>query len=118
MPLRSVPKLGGSDVRDKRVRAENPCYPAIPMKALGELMQFMDVVQGELSQVTQPTLVLHARQDHTAPAACASRIAEATRAKRIRILPDSYHLIAVDVERDVVAAEVATFVRQETACAT
>ncbi len=122
LPFRSIPKFGGSDVRDKRARADNPCYPAIPMRALGELMAFMDIVQGDLARVTQPVLVLHARQDHTAPAACAPRIAEATRAKRMRILPHSYHLIAVDVERDIVAAEVSTFVRtytsQESPCAT
>jgi len=35
----------------------------------------------------------------------------------VRILPRSYHLIAVDVERDIVAAEVLAFVRRH-ACAT
>jgi len=114
MPLRSIPKLGGSDVRDKRAKAANPCYDAIPIKALAELLEFMDVVPGELARIAQPVLVLHARQDHTAPAACAVRIAEETRATRLRILPRSYHLIAVDVERDIVAAEVTTFVRHFT----
>ena len=57
-------------------------------------------------------LVLHARHDHAAPVACAPRIAEQTRAVRIRILPRSYHLIAIDVERDIVAAEVTTFLRK------
>jgi carboxylesterase len=114
MPVKTIPKFGGSDILDARSRAENPCYPAIPMKALGQLMAFMDVVNGSLARVTQPTLVLHARQDHTAPVACASRIAEATRAVRLRILPRSYHLIAVDVERDIVAAEVVAFLNKYT----
>lgn len=121
MPIKAIPKFGGSDVLDPISRAENPCYPSIPMKALGQLADFMTVVDAALSEVTQPTLVLHARQDHTAPVACADRIAEATRAERVRILPRSYHLIAVDVERDIVAAEVIQFVRkhsQEKTCAT
>ena len=54
-------------------------------------------------------LVLHATQDHTAPVACATRIAGAHARRAVRILPRSYHLIAVDVERDIVAAEVGTF---------
>ena len=62
-----------------------------------------------LPQITAPVLVLHARQDHTAPVACAARIAERARARRLRILPRSYHLIAIDVERDIVAAEVIAF---------
>ncbi|HEV7554976.1 MAG TPA: alpha/beta fold hydrolase [Kofleriaceae bacterium] len=104
--VRRLPKLGGSDVRDRRVRAENPCYPAIPTRALGQLLAFMRIVDEALPRVRCPVLVVHARHDHTAPVACATRIAEATHAERLRILPRSYHLIAADVERDVVAREV------------
>lgn len=121
MPIKEIPKFGGSDVLDPISKAENPCYLAIPMKALGQLAELMTVVDASLSKITQPTLVLHARQDHTAPVACADRIAEATRARRVRILPRSYHLIAVDVEREIVAAEVIQFVRQHSqgdSCAT
>ncbi|MCW5806248.1 MAG: alpha/beta fold hydrolase [Deltaproteobacteria bacterium] len=119
LPVRAIPKLGGSDVRDRRVRAENPCYPAIPVKALGELCAFMRVADAALPRITQPVLVLHAHKDHTAPVACATHIAERTRARRLRILPRSYHLIAADVERDIVAAEVIGFLRKGgTACAT
>jgi carboxylesterase len=112
--LQSIPKLGGPDVRDKRAKAENPCYRAIPTRALGQLLAFMRVVDEALPRVIQPVLVLHAEHDHTAPVACASRIAEATRAQRLRILPRSYHLIAIDVERDIVAAEVTRFLAQYT----
>lgn len=112
--IKSIPKFGGSDVRDARSKHENPCYPAVPTKALKQLMAFMPVVDAALGSIAQPVLVLHARQDHTAPAACASRIAEATRAVRVRILPNSYHLIAVDVERDIVAAEVIQHVTKYT----
>jgi carboxylesterase len=110
--VRTLPKLGGSDVRDRRARAANPSYPGIPTKALGQLLAFMAVADAALPQVTQPVLVLHARQDHTAPVACATRIAEQTRAERLRILPRSYHLITMDVERDIVAAEVTAFIRK------
>jgi carboxylesterase len=85
----------------------------------------MRVVDGALPLVTQPTLVMHATQDHTAPVACAKyiadRVAPAANAK-LRILDQSYHLIAVDVERDIVAAEVSGFLQplraKESACAT
>lgn len=109
--VRAIPKLGGSDVRDRRARAENPCYDAIPTRALGHLLAFMKIVDDALPRITAPVLVLHGARDHTAPAACAARIAARARAARVRILPRSYHLIAADVERDVVAAEVARFVR-------
>jgi carboxylesterase len=114
LPIKAIPKFGGSDVRDRTARAENPCYPAVPTKALAQFAKFMEIADAALPRVTQPVLVLHAREDHTAPVACAPRIAEATRAVRLRILPRSYHLIAADVERDIVAAEVGTFVGKYT----
>lgn len=110
--IRAIPKVHGSDVRDKRTKAENPCYDAIPTRALAELAAFMRVVDGELDTLTQPLLVLHAAHDHTAPAGCASRIAARGHAVRMRILPRSYHLIAADVERDIVATEVIEFLRR------
>ena len=118
--IRTLPKLGGSDVRDPRSKAENPCYAGVPTRALAELVAFMKVTDDALPAVSPPVLVLHATQDHTAPVACAQRIAERTHAKRVRILPRSYHLIAVDVERDIVAAEVGSFLRQigDSSCAT
>lgn len=108
----AIPKLVRTDVRDRRVRRENPCYDHIPTRALGELARFMKLVGGELGNVRAPVLVLHGKKDHTAPVACAARIAERTRAVRTRILPRSYHLIAADVERDIVAAEVIDFIRR------
>lgn len=111
--IATLPKLGGSDVRDPAARAANPCYPAIPTRALGELMAFMQVVDAALPAIRPPVLVLHARQDHTAPVACADRIAARARARRVRIFEESYHLLAVDVERDAVAAEVARFFRAQ-----
>jgi carboxylesterase len=110
--IRAIPKFYGSDVRDKRTRAENPSYSAIPTRALAQLAAFMRVVDGSLENVTQPVLVVHGTHDHTAPVACAQRIAARTRAVRTRILPRSYHVIAADVERDIVAAEVIDFLRR------
>lgn len=107
--LKQVPKVGGSDIADKAVKATYPSYPAIPMAALRSLCEFMTVVDGVLSQVTAPTLVLHAHQDHTAPVGSAKRIAERMKVERLRLLDRSYHLISVDLERDIVAEEVGTF---------
>lgn len=110
--LFALPKLGGSDVRDRRVRRENPGYDRFPIRALAELSRFMRVVDAALPQITAPVLVLHGAHDHTAPPACAAHIAERTRAVRLRMLPRSFHLIASDVERDVVAAEIVDFLRR------
>jgi carboxylesterase len=118
--LKEIPKLFGSDCRDPVARKENPSYRAVPMKALGQLAAFMHVVDDALEQVTQPVLVVHGKHDHTAPVACATEIARRTRARRTKLLERSYHLIAIDVERDIVAEEVRSFLRlnQGEPCAT
>lgn len=113
-----LPKLAGSDCRDRRARHDNPGYRSIPTRALGQLAELMELTNAALDRVTQPVLVLHARHDHTAPVACAAVIAERTHAVRTRILERSYHVIAVDVERDIVAAEVSAFLRRHITCAT
>jgi carboxylesterase len=69
----------------------------------------MAVVDEELPKVTAPTLVLHAHQDHTAPVASAHRIGERMKVERTRLLDKSFHLISIDLERDLVADEVGTF---------
>ena len=125
--IRTIPKFGGFDVRDRRTAAENPAYDEIPTRALGQLAMLMEITDAALPSITQPVLVLHGKDDHTAPVECAARIAARTRAVRTRILERSYHLIAADVERDIVAAEVIDFLRRhvrpaallgELACAT
>lgn len=109
--LRRLPKIGGSDLRDREMKRRNPCYQTIPLRALHELVAFMGEVEGSLPRVRVPTLVMHARQDHTAPYASSERIAARVAAGVVRHRPldRSYHLIAVDVERDLVAGEVAGF---------
>lgn len=111
--LRSVPKLGGSDVRDRQAKAGNPSYREVPITALRELVAVQHAVEPVLANVDCRVLVLHARHDHTAPVACAAQIAAATHAERVRILPHSFHLIAIDVERDIVAAETLRFLQLE-----
>ncbi|MBZ0236344.1 MAG: alpha/beta fold hydrolase [Deltaproteobacteria bacterium] len=109
--VRYLPKLGGSDVRALDARRANPSYRAFPVRALGQLVAFMDLVDDALPDVRVPLLVLHGEHDHTAPVGSAARIAERVSARelRVRILPRSFHLIAIDEERTVVAAEVGHF---------
>ncbi len=109
--VRYLPKLGGSDVRAQDVKRVNPSYRAFPVRALGQLIAFMEVVDDALPDVRVPLLVLHGEHDHTAPVGSAARIAERVGARdlRVRILPRSFHLLAIDEERTIVAAEVGTF---------
>lgn len=110
-PVAYLPKLGGPDIRDRHMKAQLDSYPVVPTRALRELVAFMPVVDAVLPRIQCPVLVMHARDDHTAPVACARRIQERVPQARVRILLHSFHLISLDVERDIVASEVKAFVK-------
>jgi carboxylesterase len=109
--VRYLPKPGGPDVCHAGERRTNPSYRRIPVRALGQLLALMDRVDAALPAVHAPLLVMHSERDHTAPVACAQRIAQRAQASevRVRILTESFHLISVDIERSIVAAEVGAF---------
>jgi pimeloyl-ACP methyl ester carboxylesterase len=107
----SVPKLFGADVRE-RSRPRPPLKPrGMPIPCLDSLLDLMAKVRAELGEVHQPALLLHGVHDHTAPYASLGQIAAglATPADQLRTvaLPRSYHLLPLDVEREIVFAEVA-----------
>jgi carboxylesterase len=110
-----IPKLGGeSDIADPAGRYENPTMPAMPIRALGSLLDLQKVVRGELAQVHNPVFLAHSRQDHTAPYACAAGILKRIGSRDVRALSleRSYHVITVDVDRAEVARDVGDFVEE------
>jgi carboxylesterase len=108
--LPPVPKLG-SDVRDARMRKENPGLAAVPLAAVGELADLARHVDRLLPGIVAPTVVVAGGHDHTVKLAGARRLARRVGSgpARLVVLPRSYHLVGIDVERDRCADEVATF---------
>lgn len=111
--LPPIPK-GDSDVRDPEMRRLNPALTAIPLSAVGELQRLQAHVDGLLPGIVAPALVIAGARDHTVTLAGARRIARriGSGPARLLVLPDSYHLVGIDVERDLVADEVAAFLER------
>ncbi len=110
-----VPKMGGeSDIADPAGRYENPTMPAMPVRALGSLLELQRQVRADLPGVHNPTFLAHARHDHTAPYACAAGILKRIGARDVRALSleRSYHVITLDVERAEVARGVGDFLEE------
>jgi carboxylesterase len=112
-PLRGavVPKVGGSDVRDPVMRRANPTMRGVPLSAVGELDLLARHVDSLLPRVSAPALVVAGGEDHTVTLAGARRMAQRLGADggRLVVLPSSFHLVGIDVERDRCAREVLTF---------
>jgi carboxylesterase len=120
LPLvRSVilPKTAGSDVRDAEMRRLNPTMPGMPLGAVAELLRMQRHVEALLPDVETPALVVQGAQDHVVTMAGALRLASAIGSgpARVVVLPESWHLVGIDVERDRCADEVERFVAATTA---
>jgi carboxylesterase len=111
--LPPLPK-GTSDVRDAEMRALNPALRAVPIAAVGELQRLAREVDDRLPSIAAPALVIAGGRDHTVRLSGARRVAEriGSGPARLLLLPQSFHLVGIDVERDLVAEETAAFLHQ------
>jgi len=105
----------GSDIHDAAMRRIHPSLRLLPISAPIQLLDLSKVVRRRLDRITQPALVIYSRQDHTCPLArnmaYVSRHLGSARRRDV-ILEESYHVITVDSERQIVASEVTAFVEQ------
>ena len=106
-----VPKTAGSDVRDAEMRARNPCLDGVPLGAVAELEALAEHVNRGLPGIVAPALVVAARHDHTVTLGGARRLARriGSGPARLLVLEESWHLVGVDVERDLCARETVDF---------
>lgn len=97
-----VPKGSGSDVKDAEMRRRNPCLPGVPLAAVAELGELAAFVDRAAPGVAAPALVIAGGQDHTVTLSGARRLARRLGGgpAEVLVLPESWHLVGVDVERE------------------
>jgi len=93
------------------MRLKNPCMSMLPLSAVGELEALARHVDRILPGVVAPALVLAGGRDHTVALSGARRLARriGSGPAKLVVLRDSYHLLGIDVERDLCADEIAAF---------
>jgi len=85
--------------------------PFFPIACLYQHQLFVKVVKRELSGITAPIIILHAREDDMTSLKNAEYLYAKIGSldKKLIILEDSYHMIVIDKEKDTVANEVVAF---------
>ena len=100
----------------RRYSSEAVGYPFFFLKTLADLDRLYAVVTADLPKVVAPTLVLQASEDDFTSVRNSefvlSRIASAE--KKLVLLDDSYHVITVDRQRELVAQELQGFIAAHT----
>lgn len=119
-PLRklALPKLAGSDIRDPELRALNKIAQGgagMPLEALHSLIELGEYLQPRVHEITQPTLLVHSRKDHTIPFSCMDYLAKNLGSRVIVEVPleRSFHVLTLDVDREQVFRVVGEHVNKQ-----
>jgi carboxylesterase len=103
---------GRPDIRDERQWERHVAYRRFRVSALAQLLRLMRETRLLLPRVEQPLLVVHSRRDNTVPAFNAELILDevSSQERRLIWLEDSYHVMTLDFEYEIVHQEVERFV--------
>lgn len=106
---------GLSDIHDQAAAQIHPTCRLIPIGAPIELLKLSAIVRPRLEQIRQPALIMHGVNDHTCPLKrnlnfVMQHLGSAQ--KRAISLDDSFHVITVDSDKELVVSEVTSFANQ------
>jgi carboxylesterase len=92
-------------------------YDRVPLHAAHSLRRFLQVVDSELPQVTQPLLLLHSPQDHVVPPADSARVLSRVSSTDVTetLLERSYHVATLDYDAERIFEDSYTFISRLTA---
>lgn len=102
-------------VKAKFERGENFHYGWVPLACIREVDRLRGFVMTGLDRIACPTLVVHAREDELTSLRSATYLVEHIGGRkraglaRMVVLEDSYHMVCVDNDREIVARNVLEF---------
>ena len=101
-------------VKAKFERGENFHYRWVPLECIRQVDRLRAMVMKAAKNIRCPTLVVHAREDELTSLRSANFMVEQIGGGRARMvmLEDSYHMICVDNDREIVAKNVLEFSRR------
>src|SRR5262249_10083723 len=105
-------KLWASDVRDREQKKRIQAYDRDPLRAALEVYRAGRRLEPRLGRRTFPALVIQGGKARVGPPSNVRELERRLGSTRLetRVYPNSAHLVAVDVDRDAVAEDVAAFV--------
>ena len=98
-------------VKAKFQRGENFHYQWVPLECIRQVDRLRAMVMKAASRIRCPTLVAHAREDEPTSLRSANFMVESIgeALPRMVILEDSYHMVCVDNDREIVANNILEF---------
>jgi carboxylesterase len=106
-------KCIGNDIADPS-RRDEVCYDRIALSTIEQLVALGDAVRSDLSKIEVPALVIQSRVDHVVPPETADLIYDtiASTDRELVRLENSYHVISMDFDFDIVVERSVRFMRR------
>ena len=110
--IRYHSKDGGPDISDAEARRKAVSYQKTPIKAAKQILKLYAHVKMDLPEIYAPVLIIQADKDHVVDAAGARLIYDniSSSNKQFLKLSKSFHVITLDVEKEIVFREVEQFI--------
>lgn len=110
--VKSLPGVG-NDTADPQGEREL-VYDRVPTAAVHRMLRFTKRVRRKLPEITCPVLVVHGRNDHTAPPMWAQLIFDSVSSdkKELVWLERSFHVLPFDYDREELLARTFDFVKE------
>jgi carboxylesterase len=109
-------KKNGPDLRDEaeRIRLIPFSYNKTPLKAILQLKKLFEHVYLDLPEIYTPVLLIHSINDHVTDYRGSEDVYKeiSSENKKILKLTDSYHVLTLDIEKQIVYREIKNFVKQ------
>lgn len=104
-------KKSGGDIKDVSAKKNYDSIQHMPLIGIHNIMKLQKKVREGLDKKIPPTMLIHAREDSTAPFENLEFLSEKIQSSAIETvtLENSYHVITVDYDKDLVNTKVAEF---------
>ena len=105
-------KKDGPDVSDEDAKAGLIGYDKIPIKTIIQAQKLFDHLKSDLPDVYVPVLIAHSINDHVIDFKSAEFVYQhiSSKSKQFLKLEKSYHILTVDVEKEIVIREIIKFI--------
>ncbi len=104
-------KKDGPDIKNDISRAKAVSFDKTPIKGIIELKHLFFHVEKDLPEVYAPVLLFHSQEDHVIDYRSSEHIYKniSSKNKRILTLNNSYHVLTLDNEKNIIKKEIKTF---------
>ena len=107
-------KSKGPDIKSKEAKKRSASYHKYPVKSIQQLLALIEHVRGDLMDIHIPTFLVHAKRDHVVHYSNMDYLYNhiASKIKKRLLVENSYHIVSVDNDKELIFEEIETFFKK------